>query len=123
MKKTNKVQPAVIKGADNLYLFECVGRYIPTERELEKPSPLSIPCANVHFSYAGYLEGIMPFSRPDKEEKVDVSSYRVRVCTKCRACYVFVNEKMYDVTTLIDLKAWAVAERELQAATGPGGQC
>lgn len=123
MKTTNEVQPEVMKGAGNLYLFECTGRYVATERQLETIGAEELPCANVHFSYAGYLEGIMPFSRPDKKKQVDISSYQVRVCTKCRACYVFVNEQMYDVTAMVDLEAWAKAERELHQATGPGGQC
>lgn len=80
-------------------------------------------CDNHHFRHAGYLEGLMPFIRPDKVKRVDKSSYCVMVCTKCRACYIWLNEQMYDVTALIDLEAWAKAERELQQATGPGGQC
>ena len=80
-------------------------------------------CQNQHFRHAGYVEMLMPFIRPDKEKKVDKTSYCVMVCTKCRTCYIWLNEKMYDITALIDLEAWAKAERELQAATGPGGQC
>ena len=113
------VRPRIVKDARNLYLFEC-----PADIDLngKRPGTNSV-CGNLHFRHAGYLEGLMPFIRPDKAKRVDKSSYQVMVCTKCRACYIWLNEQMYDVTALIDLEAWVKAERELHAATGPGGQC
>ena len=92
------------KSAKELFLFRC-------------------DCSNLHFRHAGYMEAVMPFVRPDGQKKVSKDSYVVQVCTQCRACYIWLNEQMYDVTEMIDLKAWEKAERELHQATGPGGQC
>ena len=45
------------------------------------------------------------------------------VCVKCRKSFIWYNEQMYEVTDIIDIEAWAKAERELNEATGPGGEC
>lgn len=99
------VNPQIVKKPDELFLFQCSG------------------CGNVHFRHAGYVEMLMPFMRADKEKKVGKDSYSVHVCTKCRKCFIWYNERMRDVTELIDLAAWEKAERELNKATGPGGEC
>lgn len=120
------VTPTVVKNAQDLYLFECpatiVIKHPGDGKHYILPSANSV-CGNVHFRHAGYLEALMPFRRPDKSQVVDKSSYHVMVCTVCRATYIWLNEQMYDVSDIVDLEAWAVAERELHAATGPGGQC
>jgi hypothetical protein len=98
------VKPKVLQKPDEMFLFRC-------------------SCGNAHFRHAGYVETLMPFARADGEEKVSKDSNTVNVCTTCRNCYVWYNEAMYDVTAFVDLEAWEKAERELHAATGPGGQC
>ena len=80
-------------------------------------------CGGFHFRHAGYVEAVMPFMRSDGERLISDDSNSVKVCVKCRKCYVFVTNKWYDITELIDLKAWEKAEEELHKATGPGGQC
>jgi hypothetical protein len=65
----------------------------------------------------------MPFVLADKQKKVAEDSYNVKVCTKCKKCYIWYSEQMYDVTKLIDLKAWEKVEKEMHVATGPGGDC
>jgi hypothetical protein len=102
---SEKAKAKVVEKADELYLFRCP------------------ECKNVHFRHAGYLEMLLPFIRADKKEGVDAQSYSVKICTNCRHSYIWYNEQMYDVTKLIDVEAWARTERELQLATGPGGDC
>lgn len=102
---SDKVKPKKIKDISELFLFACP------------------ECENPHFRHAGYLETLLPYIRSDKEKKVDKYDQQVMVCTKCKACYVWVNEQMYDVTEIIDLEAWEKTEKDLHKATGPGGQC
>lgn len=99
------VTPKVLEGPEEMFLFQC------TE------------CGGVHFRHAGYIETLLPYVRADKQAKVDSGSYQVKVCVKCRRCFVWYNEQMYDVTDLIDLDAWEKAEKDLHKATGPGGEC
>ena len=80
-------------------------------------------CGNKHFRHAGYMEFLVPFVKSTKEGKVQTDSLQVKVCTKCRACYVYLDSKFVDVTDEIDLQAWEETEREMQKATGPGGDC
>lgn len=80
-------------------------------------------CGNLHFRHAGYMETLMPFIRASGEKKVCAESYQVKVCTKCKKCFIWYCEQMYDVTDKIDLKAWTKTEKEMQEATGPGGNC
>lgn len=65
----------------------------------------------------------MPFMKADKSKNVTADSYGVKVCAKCKKCYVWANERMYDVTKLIDVEAWEKTEKEMQKMTGPGGDC
>jgi len=99
------IDPHVLEDPSELFMFQCSG------------------CRNVHFRHAGYIEVLMPFMRANREKKVSKDSYSVHVCTKCRKCFIWVNERMRDVTNLIDLEAWVKLEQELHKATGPGGQC
>ena len=99
------ITPKVVEKPDDMFLFQCS------------------KCGNVHFRHAGYVEMLLPFIRADKEKKVSKDSYGVHVCTKCRQCFVWYNERMRDITKLIDLKAWEKAEVDLHRATGPGGEC
>lgn len=99
------ITPKKIKDSSDLFLFRCP------------------ECKGVHFRHAGYLETMMPFIRADKQKRVDTYDNKVMVCVKCRKCYIWCNEQAYDVSTLIDLEAWEKAERELNRATGPGGEC
>ena len=90
--------------AETLFLFKCT-------------------CGGVHYRHAGYVEALMPFVRADGTKNVGNESYHVMVCVACRRSYIWLNEQMYEVTDMIDLEAWAKAEKELHEATGPGGQC
>jgi len=100
----DKVKPKKIT-AEELFLFRCP------------------ECGNVHFRHAGYLESVMPYLKADKTQHITTDSLCVNVCTKCKHCYVWYSDQMYDVTDMIDLKAWEKTEKELHKATGPGGQC
>jgi hypothetical protein len=80
-------------------------------------------CGGIHFRHAGYVEIMLPFMRPGNEKRIGFDSLQVKVCVKCKAAYVWINEQMYDVTDQIDLKAWEKTETEMQKATGPGGEC
>jgi len=93
-----------VKSAEDLFLFKCT-------------------CGNIHFRHAGYVEMLMPYIQADKEKKVTKDSYAVHVCTTCKKCYIWHHPDMYDLTPLIDLKAWEKTEKELHDATGPGGDC
>lgn len=99
------VTPKPVTNSEDLFLFKCS------------------KCGNVHFRHAGYVEMLVPFIRADKQERVDASSSQVKVCTKCKSAFLWYNEQMYDVSSLIDVEAWAKTEREMQQATGPGGDC
>ena len=80
-------------------------------------------CGNKHFRHAGYMEFLVPFIKSTKEGKVQTDSVEVKVCTKCKACYIYMDSNFIDVTGEIDIKAWEDTEKELHKATGPGGQC
>ena len=80
-------------------------------------------CGGAHFRHAGYLEVMMPFLRPGSEKRMSVEGYPVKICVACKSSYVWINEQMYDVSDQVDVEAWEKTERELQAMTGPGGQC
>lgn len=99
------VVPKKLEDGSELFLFKCPG------------------CGGLHFRHAGYVECLMPFVRADKTAEVSKDSHAVMVCVKCRKSYIWYNEQMYEVTDIIDIEAWAKAERELQEATGPGGEC
>ncbi|MCK5609339.1 hypothetical protein KAR91_46125 [Candidatus Pacearchaeota archaeon] len=103
-------------GAD-IYLFKCKkmkSKYLGVMKK---------ECGSVHYRHAGYIKLMLPFIRPGNEKRMEVTNEQVMVCVKCRACYVWINEQMYDVTDQIDLKAWEKTEKEAHKATGPGGQC
>jgi hypothetical protein len=100
-----KVKPKQVGDPKDLFMFQCP------------------ECNGVHFRHAGYVEMMMPFIRADKSKNVATSSEGVKVCVKCFKCYVWFNEQMYEVTDLIDVKAWIKAEEKLNKMTGPGGQC
>jgi len=80
-------------------------------------------CSNIHFRHAGYVEMLLPYITGQKEKKVQADSYQVKICTKCKSCYVYMDSQMYDVTHLIDVKAWEETEKLCQKTTGPGGEC
>ena len=101
-----KITPKKVTDPKELYLWKC-----------------PLPCGNMHFRHAGYVEMMMPIQLGDKEKKVAKDSLAVHVCTKCRKAFVWYNSQMYDVTDQIDMEAWEKAEVALHAATGPGGQC
>lgn len=81
-----------------------------------------VVCNNVHFRHAGYLSTPLPFV-DDEGPRVAMEHPHVYVCTKCKKCYTWRTGQVYDVTEFIDLKAWEKTEKEMHAATGPGGQC
>jgi hypothetical protein len=80
-------------------------------------------CGNKHFRHAGYMETLMPFVRANKQKVVSCESIPVKVCTKCKDCFIWINESMRNVTSDINVEAWETTERELHKATGPGGDC
>lgn len=99
------VTPKPTGEGSGVFLFECKG------------------CKGVHYRHAGYVKSMLPFMRAGGEKRLSVDDLQVMVCVKCRRCYVWLNEQMYDVTDRIDLAAWEAFEREAHRATGPGGQC
>lgn len=90
---------------DHIYFFECPN------------------CGSIHLRHAGYVKTLAPFIRPGDEKQVDAQNAYVMVCVKCRFCYAWINEQVYDITDKIDLEAWEKMEAELHKATGPGGEC
>ncbi len=97
-----KVTPK--KPDDDLFLFTCA-------------------CGGIHYRHAGYVKALIPFIEQGGQKKIVTDNHQVLVCVACKNCYVWAGSQMYDVTDRIDLKAWEKAEVELQAATGPGGEC
>ena len=81
------------------------------------------PCGNSHFRHAGYLRVLLPYIEPGGDHRMSCDPHQVMVCTTCRKSTIWVNGQMYDVSDRVDLKAWEKSEKELHAATGPGGQC
>lgn len=106
-KLAQLARPIKVEKHDDLLMFVC-------------PTP---ECKNIHFRHAGYIELQVPHLTADRKEKLATDSIAVRVCTKCKSCFIWFGMKCYDVTKLIDLEAWDKTEREMQHATGPGGQC
>lgn len=100
-----KIKPKQVLDGSELFLFQCPD------------------CGGFHFRHAGYVEVLMPFVRADKTAEVSKDSFEVNVCVKCRRSFIWYNEQMYEITNIIDIKAWAKAEKELNEATGPGGEC
>lgn len=98
-------RPVTLEKVDDIMLFSCPG------------------CGNIHFRHAGYVETQLPYMRSDREARIGTESMPVRVCTKCRRSFFWMNTKCYEVTKLIDLQAWQRAEEELHQATGGGGKC
>jgi hypothetical protein len=96
---------------DDMIVFKCPGKY---KRKI---------CGNTHFRHAGYMEFLVPWIKPNKEKKISNDSVQVKICTKCKSAFVYLNDVFYDVTDKIDLKAWEKTEKEMQKATGPGGEC
>lgn len=109
-----KVTPLKVKNKKDLFFFRCNkkdGRFrIKT-------------CDNIHFRHAGYVEMVVPFIRADKQKGMSADSFSVKVCTRCRSCYIWYNEQMHDITDIIDVKAWEKTEKVMQKMTGPGGDC
>lgn len=101
---TQAVKPVVLTDAKDMFMFRCT-------------------CGNVHMRHAGYINLMFPFVGPNKVAKIEKHSHQVNVCTQCKKSYIWHDNKMYDVTALIDLQAWDKTEREMQHATGPGGNC
>jgi len=101
---SEKVKPKRITDPKELFIFTC-------------------ECGAVHFRHAGYIEILMPFMRADKTKNVSKDGVEVNICVKCRRSYIWVNEQMYEVSDLIDVKAWEKFEKVAHKATGPGAQC
>lgn len=111
-KAFNEKQKAQeIKDPNELFMFMCRKKHDGKE------------CGNIHFRHAGYIETMAPFVNQDQKGEVVKASIQVMVCTVCKSCYVWVNQKMYDVTKHVDLNAWEKTEKEMEKATGPGGDC
>ena len=103
-----------VKNFDKEYLvFKCTA----------KTGLLKGKCNNKHFRHAGYMEFLVPFIKSNKEGKVQTDSVEVKVCTKCKSCYIYMDNHFVDVTDEIELDAWEATEKELHKTTGPGGQC
>jgi len=81
-------------------------------------------CDGIHFRHAGYIETVLPHVEAGGGARIINQSHQVKVCVKCKHSYVAIGEEhMYDITNEIDLEAWEKTEKELQKATGPGGEC
>lgn len=80
-------------------------------------------CGSIHYRHAGYVKTMVPFMRSGGEKKVSVGNEQVMVCVSCKKAYTWINEQMYDISDKLDVKAWEKTEREMQAMTGPGGEC
>lgn len=82
-------------------------------------------CGQAHFRHAGYIEVPTPFVEADRgsEVKAVLSSQPVKICVNCKFSFITYNSRVYNITHLIDLKAWDKMEKEAQEATGPGGEC
>ena len=100
-----------LEDIDDMIVFKCPNKY---RRK---------PCGNTHFRHAGYMEFLIPYVRANKERKIQNDSIQVKICTKCKSAFVYMNDVFYDVTDQIDIKAWEKTEKEMQKATGPGGEC
>lgn len=100
-----------LENFDDMIVFKCPGTY---RRK---------PCGHTHFRHAGYMQFLIPWMKSDKKRKISKESTQVMVCVKCRSAYVYLNDTFYDVTDKIDLQAWEKTEKEMQKATGPGGEC
>lgn len=122
----NEETTEIVVPAMDAKTFEEASRPKGLEEEPDKTKRLlffKCTCGKAHFRHAGYLQTMMPLMRPGQGAKINTESLAVNVCVACRKSYVFSWEQMYDVTDQIDVKAWEKAEKELQAATGPGGEC
>lgn len=102
---SERVTPKEAKENEGVFFFKCKG------------------CDGIHYRHAGYVKTMIPFMRTGGEKRINLDSLNLNVCVKCRKCYVWINEQMYDVTDQIDLAAWEKFEKEAHKATGPGGQC
>jgi len=109
-----KITPKKVSPED-LFLFQC-----PKEIEEGKDKK---KCGNIHYRHAGYVMALIPYVNPKKEKNVAKSSDSVMICTKCKSCYVWIDNQMYDISHLIDLQAWEELEKKAYKATGPGGDC
>lgn len=109
------VSPKKLSEAQAAFFFVCPSKSV---------DPFGVkPCGNRHFRHAGYFEAMMPLIQADGQKRVCKTSEQVHICTVCKSAYIWYDSQMYDVTDLIDVKAWEKTEREAQLATGPGGQC
>lgn len=101
-----KITPIVLdKKQSDLFFFQCSG------------------CGGRHFRHAGYMEMLLPYIRSDQSKHMGNDAEPVKVCCKCRKCFLWVNNQVYDVTDLVDLEAWIELEKDMHKATGPGGNC
>ena len=126
-KETKKeVAKKEVKGLDTTKLVKKV-KNIDKEllifRCTKKSKVLKTECGNLHFRHAGYMEVLIPYVKTTKEGKIQTESLQVKVCTKCKSCYVYIGDHYYDVTKDINLEAWEETEKTMQKATGPGGDC
>jgi hypothetical protein len=80
-------------------------------------------CGSIHYRHAGYVKTMSPFMRQGGEKKVGIDKQMVMICVACKKSYAWINEQMYDLSAQIDVKAWEKTEKEMHAATGPGGEC
>ena len=99
------VTPIKLENSQDLFLFKCS------------------ECGGTHFRHTGYMNTMLPFVTADGQKNVTRDAEAVHTCVKCRKSYIFYHKQMYDVSGLIDLKAWEKCEKEMSKATGPGGEC
>lgn len=98
-------------------------RITPKEIDDKKLFLFACKCGGQHFRHAGYVRVMMPFIEAGEGKRMTCEPYQVMVCVACRTPTTWVNGQMYDLSKRVDLTAWEKAEKELQKATGPGGQC
>lgn len=95
----------------------------PKEVDDKKVFLFHCKCGGQHFRHAGYVKVMQPYIEAGGEKRMICDNVQVMVCVACRTSLVWVNSQMYDVSDRVDLEAWEKAEKELQKATGPGGEC
>jgi hypothetical protein len=136
-KKSKKDKATAIEAATQALVAQAaeVGRGIvhpDNEGYRERVTPKTLEpnvhlwkcsCGSLHFRHAGYVRHMLPFLESGDEKRVAMENLQVMVCVACKRSTVWSGKQMYDVTDHVDLKAWEKTEKEMHAATGPGGQC
>jgi len=80
-------------------------------------------CGKIHFRHAGYVISLFGYKTEKEPEGISATPISNYVCVACKTSVIYVEGKIHDITSEIDLDAWKRTEIEAHKATGPGGQC